>query len=146
MSALDLIFLAAAAASSPATDCRTITDPGARLACYDEREARPAAAPAPIASQPSVPLGSAPTQQSAAPVAMSEQASREGRIAAIAPLRRGLFRITLADGRAFDTATNEDLPPEVGTSIRLRRSVIGTTFLDASGFSPITVRPVRQNR
>lgn len=145
MSALDLILFAAAAASSPAGDCRAIVDPTARLACYDAQDAQPAA-PAPVATQPSGPVSAAPARQPAAPAPMTEQASREGRIAAIAPLRRGLFRITLADGRIFDTATNEDLPPDVGTAIRLRRSVIGTTFLDASGLSPITVRPVRQNR
>jgi hypothetical protein len=144
VSALDLLILAAAATSPPTADCRTIADPSARLACYDARDNQPAA---PVTRQPAVasqPQSQPFTPQPARPIV--ETTSREGAIAAIAPLRRGLFRITLADGRLFDTATSDDLPPAVGTAIKLRRSVIGTTFLDAPGLSPITVRPVRRDR
>lgn len=155
---LDLLILAAAgAAAPPVTDCRTISESAARLACYDAREAAPPPPPAPtnqptasapgLASQPrSMPQPAyQPAPRPGASSASIVRAEPSGQIVAVAPLRYGLFRLTLADGRAFDTATDADPPPPVGTAIRLRRSMIGTTFLDAPGRSPITVRLVRQD-
>lgn len=164
----DMLAATAAVASPPPQDCRLIADPAARLACYDQRDAAPAAsAPRPPearVSQPSPssvppaampapgPVAAAPayaapaSQPPAASSAEIIRAARSGRIASVAALRYGLFRLTLDDGRIFETATNTDSPPAVGTSVKLRRSVIGTTFLDVPGRSPITVRLVRQYR
>lgn len=160
---LDLLILAAAGAAAPlASDCRTISESAARLACYDAREAASSPPPAPasqptpsapnLASQPRAtpqpahqPAPAPAPTPSGASSASVVRADPSGQIVAVAPLRYGLFRLTLADGRAFDTATDADPPPPIGTTIRLRRSMIGTTFLDAPGRSPITVRLVRQD-
>lgn len=151
-------FLATTAQSSalPAQACRTIADSAARLACYDAQEraeppARPAApvatAPdaAPIAAIPPapVPVAAPPASTSSADIIRD---APSGRIATVTRQRYGLYRLTLDDGRTFDTATNRATPPAAGTTVRLRRSVIGTTFLDAPGQSPITVRLVRTPR
>jgi hypothetical protein len=142
---IDLLALAAAAVS-PVQDCRAISNAADRLACYDARDAAPrppAAKPVPAAPTTAEPLPPpAPSASSAAIV----RADPSGRIVSVKRLRYGLSRLTLDDGRVFDTATNTDAPPAVGTSVRLRRSVLGTTFLDSPGRSPLTVRLVRQYR
>jgi hypothetical protein len=141
---------------SPAQACRTIADSTARLACYDAHERTEAPAPpaAPVATSvhavretPSAPASAVP----AAPLASASSATiirdaPTGRIAAVQRMRYGLFRLTLDDGRMFDTATDRAAPPAVGATVRLRRSVIGTTFLDVPGESPLTVRLVRAPR
>lgn len=164
-------FLATTAQSSapPPQACRTITDSAARLACYDAQEraeppARPAAplATAPAAVHAAVPAAAvpnavppaaippAPVPVAALPASTSSadiiRDAPTGRIASVTRQRYGLYRLTLDDGRTFDTATDRATPPAAGTTVRLRRSVIGTTFLDAPGQSPITVRLVRTPR
>ncbi|WP_277970760.1 hypothetical protein [Sphingomonas echinoides] len=155
-------FLATTAQSSapPPQACRTIADSAARLACYDGQErAEPAARPAaPLASAPAAvpdaaPLAAippAPVPVAALPASTSSadiiRDTPTGRIATVTRQRYGLYRLTLDDGRTFDTATDRATPPAAGTAVRLRRSVIGTTFLDAPGQSPITVRLVRTPR
>ena len=155
-------FLATTALSSapPAQACRTITESAVRLACYDAQErAEPAARPtAPLATAPAaVPDVAPPAAISSAPVPVATlpastssadiiRDAPTGRIAAVTRQRYGLYRLTLDDGRTFDTATDRATPPAAGTTVRLRRSVIGTTFLDAPGQSPITVRLVRTPR
>lgn len=145
----DLFILAAAiAAPPPAQDCRAIADPAARLACYDTRESAPTP-PAPVAAPAYAPSAAAPVFAPPAPSVSSAsivRAAPSGRVTTVAPLRYGLFRVTLDDGRVFDTATSTDAPPAAGMAVKLRRSVIGTTFLDMPGRSPITVRLVRQYR
>jgi len=141
---LDLLLLMAAA---PGQDCRTVSDPAARLACYDARDAASSAAPAPAAEPPLAMPSTATPRPAALPApapAASVRADPSGRVVGVAPLKYGLFRLTLDDGRMFDTATNTDAPPAVGASVTLRRSFIGTTFLDVPGRSPLTVRRVRQ--
>ena len=135
---LDLVLLAAAATAAQDPECRAIADPVARLTCYDLRDRKslpPSAGEAPMAVPPSAAPRPAPAPSSG---------DAAGRIASVAPLKYGLFRLTLDDGRMFDTATNKDAPPAVGASVTLRRSFIGTTFLDVPGRSPLTVRRVRQ--
>lgn len=145
LSALFGLITVGAVATSP-QDCRAITDSAARLACYDAREAKPASAsslempstrPAP-GYAPSAPQ---PTAASNASIVRSDPT---GRVTSVTARRYGLFRLTLDDGRTFDTATNTNAPPVVGDSVRLRRTPIGTTFLDIPGRSPVTVRLVRQ--
>jgi hypothetical protein len=136
-----------AIASDPAPqDCRAIADSAARLACYDARDRAaptptPAPAPAPMAAAPTAP----PAAPTAAPVSVAEsvRANPAGRIVSVEVLPYGYHRVRLADGRAFDTATNTAPPPVTGDEVTLRRSVIGTTFLDIRGRKPITVRLVR---
>lgn len=72
--------------------------------------------------------------------AQSVRADSSGRVTEITPLRHGLFRVHLDDGRMFDTTTNTAAPPAVGDDVSLRRTVVGTTFLDIRGRSPISVR------
>lgn len=151
-------FLATTAQSSalPPQACRTIADSAARLACYDALERAEPAAPlatAPAAvpdAAPRAAIPPAPVPVAAPPASTSSaDISRDaptGRIATVTRQRYGLYRLTLDDGRTFDTATDRAAPPAAGTTVRLRRSVIGTTFLDAPGQSPITVRLVRTPR
>jgi hypothetical protein len=155
------LLAAAVAASSPVQDCRAISDAARRLACYDMRDTAPIsgpspATPVPSSASPAPPSASAmppppisapsasPTLAPSASSASIVRADPSGTIVSITRLRYGLFRLTLDDGRAFDTATNTAAPPPVGSMVRLRRTAIGTTFLDVAGRSPITVRLVRQ--
>ena len=153
----DLVAMAAAGAMPQAGDCRAIADPAARLACYDSRAALPSAATPPSVPAPSYapPPAAVPPPASTAPApvppprgassASVVRADPTGRVVSVTPLRYGLFRVALDDGRSFDTATNTDPPPPVGASVRLRRTpLLGTTFLDVPGRNPITVRLVRR--
>ncbi len=66
-----------------------------------------------------------------------------GRIAATSPLRHGYFRLELEDGTAYET-TVVGPPPPVGAEVHIRRTLLGTTFFDIKGWSPITVRLSRR--
>jgi len=154
---IEILAVSAALPSAPLQDCRTIADPQARLACYDARDRGPTE-PAGAATPPMIPASPVtsappPAARAAPPVPPITTASTSsaspadivranptGRIAAITPLRYGLFRIQLDDGRQFNTTSNTDAPPAVGDSVSLRRTLMGTTFLDIQGRSPITVR------
>jgi hypothetical protein len=150
---IDLLAATAAIATPQNQDCRAITDPAARLACYDSRD-RSAASAAPAAGVPAAaPSYAPPAAVAARPPEAREMSNAEvirsnpnGRVASVQPLKYGLYRLTLADGRVLETATNTQRPPEVGTAVGLRRTLIGTTFLDAPGRDPITVRLVRRYR
>lgn len=142
-------------------DCRAIADATLRLACYDARDrvappAPPAPARAPIAPDAPAPREAVAVAPAPAPVAAPAPAARRslssaeiiradptGRIVAVTRLRHGLHRMTLDDGRAFDTTTDAVAPAPVGSAVRLRRTTIGTTFLDVDGREPLTVRLVR---
>jgi hypothetical protein len=125
-----LLLSGIAAGDVQPRDCRAIADPAARLVCYDAGNTAPA--PAPRAERP------APAYR---PPASVETASRSGRIAAVERLRHGRHRVTLDDGRRYTTSTNTAAPPRAGQAVTLRRSALGTTFLDIRGRDPITVRP-----
>ncbi|WP_052507933.1 hypothetical protein [Sphingomonas hengshuiensis] len=155
---LDLIALAAAAsiAAPQGQDCRAIADATLRLACYDARDraaATPAAparaaAPAPVAPTAPRPRAVVEAPAPAAPArALSSaeivRADRTGKLVAVTRMRHGLHRLTLDDGRAFTTTSDTAAPPPVGASVRLRRTALGTTFLDVEGRGPLTVRLVR---
>jgi len=146
MSVYSWIELLAMIAVPPTQDCRSVADPGARLSCYDAREAAstsPASNAAPAA--PAGPVArSAPPP--ASPAASTEPTEPTGRVAAVTALRYGLFEVRLADGRLFETASNAISPPAVGASVRLRRSVLGTIFMDVPGRAPITVRSRRSHQ
>ncbi len=144
---IHLVAISAGLSAPQAGECRSIADPAARLACYDEREA-----PRPAARIPTAPTAAARPARQPVPTtagtsrADSVRADAEGRVVAVARRRYGLFRLTLDDGRAYDTTTNTQAPPAVGAAIRLRRTPLGTTFLDTRGRDPITVRRVRPDR
>ncbi|WP_419816160.1 hypothetical protein [Glacieibacterium sp.] len=152
---IELLALAAVAGSPQTRDCRAIADQSSRLACYDAREASPLATVPPVAAATTPQAAAAPTPAlpvaAAAPVpaaaspsaATLVRADPTGKITSVVPLRHGLFRLTFDDGRAFDTASNVAAPPLVGASVTLRRTLIGTTFLDAPGRSPMAVRFAR---
>ena len=151
---IELLALAAVAGSPQTRDCRAIADQSSRLACYDAREASPLSTEPPVAavttpraapSAPALPVAAAaPVPAAASPSAATlVRADPTGKITSVVPLRHGLFRLTLDDGRAFDTASNIAAPPVVGASVTLRRTLIGTTFLDAPGRSPMAVRYAR---
>ncbi|MBO9670431.1 MAG: hypothetical protein J7485_07935 [Sphingobium sp.] len=159
--AIEILAAAAVSPGAPLQDCRAIADPRDRLACYDARDgtAVPSSPPSPPASAPTVPvppvaIGTAPAAQRAPAPAPTRpatdaeivRATPTGQVASITPLSHGLYRIQLDDGRQFDTTSNVSAPPQVGEAVSLRRTAIGTTFMNVRGRSPITVRLLRQYR
>ncbi len=135
------------AASVPAqgqaqeADCRAITDPAARLACYDMRERTPAAPPSSAAPAP---MATAPSAETTTKEAV--KADPSGEVAVVTRLRYGRFRIQLADGRVFDTTVDNVTPPAVGETVTFRRGGFGNTFLDMKSGDSITVRLSRPSR
>ena len=148
-----LVLSTWASAAPPSTEqCRSIADPAARLACYDRaadegtagkqgRSAeRPAAAPAPSPGSPMT----APEPPRVAPATRAtDKAPANGQIVAMRPLRHGYFALELDNGAIYET-TVVGTPPPVGAEVHIRRTLLGTTFFDIKGWSPITVRPSRQ--
>ena len=149
MSLIGAAFLlgpAAYAAPLDAGTCRAIADPAERLACYDRAADQPVA-PAPARNAPAAPLAASPPPPvpapARAPTREESKAATSGRIAATQPLRHGYFRLELEDGAAYET-TVVGPPPPVGSEVHIRRTLLGTTFFDIKGWSPITVRLSRQ--
>jgi len=150
-----LAALRAGAAAPSLEDCRSIADAAARLACYD------AAANRNAASSPSVDAGAnrrasrataEPAGERTVSVASTPEHTREelkqrsgfqSRLVSVAPLRHGYFRLGLEDGTAYDTTIVASPPPE-GVAVRIRRTLVGTTYLDIKGWSPIPVRLSRR--
>jgi hypothetical protein len=130
-------------AAQAAERCNRIADAAARLACYDARNGAPAAprgavpGPAPVTMLPS------PSRRSIERVRPAERAAPEldSRIVAVRPALHGYWLLTLADGRLYETTQSGDAPT-VGEAVHLRRTFLGTTFLDIHGRTPLTVRPV----
>jgi len=145
-----LLASAASAADSDVGKCRSITEAAARLACYDRAADQPAA-PAEASPAPAVPATSSAAPPPTAPVAARVPAPTRddrktvssGRIAAAQPLRHGYFRLELEDGTAYET-TVVGPPPPIGAEVHIRHTLLGTTFFDIKGWSPITVRLSRQ--
>ena len=141
-------------------ECRTLSDPTARLACYDEvAGVAPAAqAPAPAvqppgpAAQPSFqsratpPVAqqqaAAPARTQAAPAELKKRSDFDSRLTAVVPLRHGYYRLELEDGTAYET-TAVAPPPAAGEAVHIRRTFVGTTYLDMKGRSPIAIRLAR---
>lgn len=150
------MFAVCGQAQAQEADCRAITDAAARLACYDVRErtsAVPPPASAPRVATPQAPVGAATAPATGAPSSRSETTTADavradpgGEIALVTRMRYGKYRIQLADGRMFDTTVNEVVPPEVGEKVTLRRTRLGTTFLDVSGRRSLTVRLAEPSR
>ncbi len=58
------------------------------------------------------------------------------------PLRHGYYRLVLEDGSAYFT-TAVAPPPSVGADVHIRRTFVGTTYLDTADRDPISVKPAR---
>ncbi|MDE1918059.1 MAG: hypothetical protein KGJ57_16810 [Sphingomonadales bacterium] len=147
------LFGAAAHGQGDMSRCSAIISPAARLACYDEMAGRPAAPPAthaqsrnPAPVRSAQPARPAPAVAPAAPVSpASDYAAlrKRSNFTAVAlkvePLPHGLFRLHLADGTAYDTSM-EGAHVASGMTLHIRRSPLGTTFVDLPGQAPIPVR------
>lgn len=166
MRSFTTISLAGAACCLPATiaqaqgdmaRCTTIAAPAARLACYDEMAGR--ASPAPTTPMPSPPtskpvftttpttpapaVAQAPsTQQTTDYAALRKRSNFNAVALEVEPLPHGLFRLHLADGTAYDTSM-EGAHIAKGMTLHIRRSPLGTTFVDLPGQAPIPVRLYR---
>jgi hypothetical protein len=151
-----LVASHASAAPRSIEDCRALTDPSARLACYDElagrppaaAQAEPPAAAAPAVTKhatPSSPVQATPAPQaSKAPVEnLKHRPDFDSRLAAVVPLRHGYYRLELEDGTAYET-TAVAPPPQAGEAVHIRRTFVGTTYLDTPGRSPIAIRLARR--
>jgi len=143
----------ASAATRSIEDCRALADPSARLACYDELAGRSPATQAgpPAAVAPSFGTRTAPAVQAApapqaakAPVEdLKHRPDFDSRLAAVVPLRHGYYRLELEDGTAYET-TAVAPPPQAGEAVHIRRTFVGTTYLDSEGRSPIAIRLARR--
>jgi len=148
----------ASAATRSMEDCRALADPSARLACYDElaggtpaaTQARPPAAAAPSfgtrgTSAPAPATQAMPAPQAAkAPVEdLKHRPDFDSHLVAVVPLRHGYYRLELEDGSAYET-TAVAPPPQAGEAVHIRRTFVGTTYLDTKGRSPIAIRLARR--
>ena len=141
------------ATTAQAQDCRAITDPAARLACYDKREATgtyasPEAAeraePEPY-RRPAVGPSALPAPGTPAPAAIAANfnPNREfnSRITAVNRMDNGFYALHLANGSEWHM-TAIGAPPKVGEAVHHRRTLVGTHYFDIkSRKGPLTVRP-----
>ncbi|WP_343615277.1 hypothetical protein [Novosphingobium sp.] len=127
------------------TRCSTIAAPSARLACYDGLAGQTAAQPSATSMPASLPApATRPATQpvSTAYTAMRKRSHFEAIAQEVEPLPHGLFRLHLADGSTYDTSM-EGAHIVQGTMLHIRRSPLGTTFVDLPSQAPIPVRLVR---
>ena len=156
------VLLAAGAEAAPRSidECRTLADPSARLACYDQvAGAAPSAqTPAPASQLPAPAAApsfqnrtapptaayqpAAPVRVQAAPAELKKRSDFDSRLTAVVPLRHGIYRLELEDGTAYET-TAVAPPPAAGEAVHIRRTFVGTTYLDMKGRSPVAIRLAR---
>ena len=143
------------AAPAAIADCRTLADPAARLACYDgvagrTNAAEPQAAPisptppsVSVTESPPARSNNIPPAQASTPRSDSKPRSDfDSRVTAVIPQRHGYYRFMLEDGSAYLT-TAVATPLAVGDAVHVRRTFVGTTYIDAEGRDPISVRLAR---
>ncbi|CAN5829472.1 hypothetical protein BH11PSE6_BH11PSE6_13430 [soil metagenome] len=128
-----------------AQDCRSIADPGLRLACYDQQQGAPssAPAPAPAAEPPRAEPNRTALRDAPAPKAPERKSGFSSTITGIAPLSFGLYELRLADGSVWSTTTSSGRRPVVGDAVTYRRSMLGAHYFDIKGQRSITVRRER---
>lgn len=121
--------------------CRGLTDPAARLACYDALV--PAAAPPPAARAPEQPATSAPAP-AAPPDRFGLQTPATEAVQAVESHIAGEFRgweprsrIQLANGQVWEV--NDDsrgaLAPVLDPKVRVRRGMLGSFYLEIEGLN-----------
>jgi hypothetical protein len=137
MKSLVLLFLVSGAAFADDTAmraCRTLTDTGARLACYDRIELAAAPAPAPPALSPQQSFGLPP-----APMAVQAPAEK---IDSIESTIVGDFdgwgpatRFKLANGQVWRVADGSEavLARTSNQKVKITRNFIGTLFMQVEG-------------
>jgi len=130
-----------------AQDCRSIADPGLRLACYDRQQgapsSAPAPAPAPMAEPPRTEPNRTAMREVPAPKAPERKSGFSSTITGIAPLSFGLYELRLADGSVWSTTTSSGRRPVVGDAVTYRRSMLGAHYFDIKGQRSVTVRRER---
>jgi len=136
------------------SDCTSIDDPAARLACYDEKNLVPGervvtSAPpqrpllqAGSTSVPAMPIAVAPQQSARSP----QPAQTTSIVTAVAEQRRGIYLLTLEDGAQWEFA--EDVAPtyrapERSSRVEIGRGALGTYRMRFDGQQPVRVRRVR---
>jgi len=121
--------------------CRGLTDPAARLACYDALV--PAAAPPPAARAPERPATSAPAP-AAPPDRFGLQTPATEVAQAVDSHIPGEFRgweansrLTLANGQVWEVndGSRGALAPVVDPKVRVRRGVLGSFYLEIEGLN-----------
>lgn len=150
MATMPVSCLLAATAHGQAdiTRCSTIAAPSARLACYDalagQTSAQPSATsmPAPLPAPAARPATHPVSTLATAYTALRKRSHFEAIAQEVEPLPHGLFRLHLADGSAYDTSM-EGAHIAQGAMLHIRRSPLGTTFVDLPSQAPIPVRLVR---
>ena len=127
-----------------AQDCRSIADPGLRLACYDRQQGGPSSAPAPVAVEaPRAEPNRTALPEAPAPKAPERKSGFSSTITGIAPLSFGLYELRLADGSVWSTTTSSGRRPVVGDAVTYRRSMLGAHYFDIKGQRSVTVRRER---
>lgn len=152
--AITAVFLAPCASAAPvATEqCRSIADPAERLACYDHAADQEAGGKLRGGSQDSAtkqvessfpsPRPAPEPARAAVRATPANTAGADGDIVAVRALRHGYFALELENGAVYET-TVIGAPPPVGAEVHIRHTLLGTTFFDIRGWSPITVRQSR---
>jgi len=151
-----------AQAQTDVTPCRAIANPESRLACYDQLAGgapaatpshttvpapMPAPTPASPPASPAYPVPAPAPAPTAGPTGLSyatlrKRSNFDAMVQTIEPLPHGLFRLHLEDGTAYDTSM-EGARISQGITVHIRRSPLGTTFVDLPGQAPIPVRLFR---
>lgn len=131
--------------------CAAQTDDTRRLTCYDKAMQRPGSAPptagtspgsapeasAPPASPPPTPeqrFGLTPEQQLLRQHVAEAPKEMTSEVVAVGRARNGLLSLTLANGQVWtaQSASEPDLPIDVGDSVTVRRGLLGSFLLTAS--------------
>jgi hypothetical protein len=136
--ALPLLFACGAALADDAalTHCRSLTDAGARLACYDAIPLSPAglvaaAAPAVPAPAPEQAFGMATVKRAEPETPKFIESTIPGNFRGWGPTTQ----FTLANGQVWRVVDGSEavLPPVQDPRVRIVRNLFGTMFLEIPG-------------
>jgi hypothetical protein len=155
--------VAAGARADSLADCRAVTDPAARLACYDALPgaalpASPAAAGSTPPSTPPAPApATAPDPESLFGLDATATAATLGAVVAVTPPDRltatvtaverttdGKLLLTLANGQAWRQVDSRAAAVAAGATVQIRRAAFGSYLLSAGDRSQgVRVRRIR---
>jgi hypothetical protein len=143
--ALAMAAPAAAQGTASLQACRALTDPAARLACYDALPL-PAAAPAPAPAATAAPAAAVPAAPAAAAATAQSNFGLEAKAAQDAPdavdsTIEGRFegwgsktRIKLANGQVWEVSDGSQGVLNLSNpKVRVRRGVFGAFYMDIEG-------------
>ena len=124
-------------AAEPGHACASITDDGARLACYDREFGSPY-----LPSNGAPPDGQPATRS--APADVKKEFSFSAFVTGIERRRDGMFVVTLDNAQAWSqTEINTRIEIRAGDSVRIRRGALGSYLLSTGEGLATRVKRVR---